>query len=147
MLDFVSIVEEHSKNVTIVYPEFIVGNKSKDLMIKGKTFYAVWDEERGFWSKNEADVSRMVDDMIFQYLEDHPIAGSKQLKLMKNFSSNKWIQWQKYCKSLPDNFHELDAKITFSNGKKKKTDYITRILDYPLKKGTIEAYDELMSTL
>ena len=66
MLDFVK-VRELSKSRTSsvdIYPEFLV-KPSKDLMIRGKQFYAVWDEERGLWSKDESDVQRLIDDMIY----------------------------------------------------------------------------------
>lgn len=145
MLDFVSIETiRHPKKSPSIYPDFLI-KKSKDLMIKGRTFYAVWDEAAGFWSTNEDDVSRLVDEMIFE--EAKKIEDKADLKLMRIFSSNKWNEWQKYCKSLPDNYHELDSKIVFSNTDVKKTDYVTRTLPYPIAKGTTECYDELMDTL
>lgn len=145
VLDFVSIETQLLKNTVIIYPEFIV-KKSDDLMIRGKAFYAVWDEEKGFWSRNEDDVQRMVDKMLYQYASEHSFP-MKELKLMSNFSSNKWSEWQKYCKSLPDNYHELDDKIIFGNTKVNKSDYVTRRLDYPMKDSPYEAYDTLMKTL
>lgn len=35
-----------------VYPKFIIG-PSKNLMIRGKDFYAVWDDEHQLWSTKE----------------------------------------------------------------------------------------------
>lgn len=145
MLDFVSIKAIPTKNSVIIYPEFIV-KKSKDLMIRGKAFYAVWDEVRGLWSRNEDDVQRIVDQEILQFAKKYG-EGSCDLKLMKNFSSNKWTEWQKYCKSLPDNYHELDDQITFSNADVKKEDYVTRKLSYPMKDGKCPAYNEMMEFL
>ena len=147
MLDFISIEEETSRNGSNVYPEFIVNLNTKDLMIRGKTFYAVWDEDRGFWSRNEKEVQRMTDRMIFNYAENHPVGYARKLKLLSKFSTNKWKEWQQYCKSLPDNFHELDSKIMFSNSEVKREDYMTKTLDYPLQEGSISSYDELMNTL
>ena len=89
MLDFVNIVLDtpsHGKKIS-VSPEFIV-KKSRDLMIKGKAFYAVWDEEAGIWSKDEQDVQRMVDKMVYDYAEKCGM-DNIQLKLMSNFSTNK----------------------------------------------------------
>ena len=37
-----------------VYPDFIVC-RSQDLMVQGRTFYAVWDEEQKLWSRDEYD--------------------------------------------------------------------------------------------
>ena len=44
----------------ILYADFKIG-RSKDLMVRGKHFYAIWDEGRGLWSKDEYDVQRLVD--------------------------------------------------------------------------------------
>lgn len=147
MLDFVTIKHMDTKKGVSVYPEFEV-SKSNDLMIRGKNFYAVWDDRIKMWSTDETVVRDIVDEMIFDYAEEHfPNPEGVQLQLMKNFSSNKWVEWQKYCKSLPDNYHELDSKIIFSNTKIGKRDYITRRLDYPLEKCECKAYEEIMSTL
>lgn len=145
MLDFVTIESLRDKKGTSIYPEFIVG-RSKDLMIRGHGFYAVWDEEKGLWSTDERDIQRLVDKMIFDYaseIED----DRKTLKLLRNFSSNKWKEWQQFCKSFPDSYQEVDAKIIFSNQKIKKSDYVTKSLNYPLEKGSYDSYDRLMSVL
>lgn len=146
MLDFVSVKATPTKKGTDIYPEFLV-KKSKDLMIKGKSFYAVWDEEAGLWSKNEDDVQYMVDKLVKDFAESYGDPNGLNLKLLANFSSNQWTQWQKYCKSLPDNFHELDENVTFSNTDIRKNSYVTRKLSYPLEAGSIAAFDEIMSTL
>lgn len=145
-LDFVSIEASPSKRSVDIYPEFII-KKSKDLMIRGKSFYAIWDEEAGFWSKNEDDVQRMIDQEIREYAKLYVTDLHKNLKLLGKFSSNKWLEWQKYCKSLPDNYHELDERIIFSNSKITKRDYVTRTLPYPLVSEPTPAYDEIMETL
>ena len=149
MLDFVKIriASKTRTNAVDVYPEFIV-KPSKDLMIRGRQFYAIWDEEKGVWSKDETDVQKLVDQMIYEYAEvnkdkfDH-----MHLKLMEEFSSNMWTSWQKYCKALPDHYHELDSKIIFANDEVKKTDYASRSLNYSLNDGDISAYEEIVTTL
>ena len=65
MLDFVSVKATSSRRgVTDIYPEFIA-KKSKDLMIRGRAFYAIWDEEQGLWSRSEYDAVQLIDRMIF----------------------------------------------------------------------------------
>lgn len=146
MLDFVTIESSYdSKKGTTIYPEFIVG-QSKDLMIRGHSFYAVWDEERGLWSTDERDIQRIVDQMTFEHASKIT-DDRKTLKLLKNFSTNKWREWQQFCKSFPDSYEEVDAKIIFSNQNIKKDDYVTRSLPYPLKSGKCNAYNRLMSVI
>ena len=60
-MDFYQIKERIIKKEHIeVYPDFLV-RPSKDIMIRGKAFYAIWDAERGIWSTDEYDVARLVD--------------------------------------------------------------------------------------
>ena len=57
-------------------------------------------------------------------------------------------RWHKFVKEqMRDTYHPLDKTITFSNTEVKKSDYVSKRLGYPLKKGDTPAYDELVSTL
>ena len=151
MFDFVNITQKSvKKGVTEVYPEFIV-RRTKDLMVRGKAFYAVWDEDSELWCTDENFVAAKIDEAIRtkvkELKEDPGFNDIVSGKYMSNFSTNKWLEWQKYVKSLPDNYHELDSNIIFANSKPKKTDYVSKLLPYDMKDGSIDAYEEIMSTL
>ena len=49
-----------------IYPSFKVC-KSKDLMIRGGDFYAIWDEENGMWSTDEDTAIRLIDNEIGEF--------------------------------------------------------------------------------
>lgn len=148
MLDFVEVREESTKNGYLVYPEFIVC-PSKDLMIRGRTFYAVWDEEYGFWSTDERRVQKIIDRITVEHAETISGVPHEIIKrrLLRNFSSNKWSEWSKYTKSLSDNYVELDTKIIFSNMDVKKEDFATRRLPYPIERHETPSWDEIIGTL
>ena len=146
MLDFVSIKYRKRNGVITVYPEF-KAKRSKDLMIRGTSFYAIWDEDAGYWSKDEYDVQRLVDKMIYEFMEANPFDCPVELKTMVDFSTNSWSEWKKYSKSLADNYHELDVNVTFANTDMKKTDYISHSLPYALTDQETPAYEEIISTL
>ena len=57
------------KGALEVYPDFVVG-RSTDLMVRGRAFYAIWDEEVGLWSQDEYDVQRLVDLALRQFSEE-----------------------------------------------------------------------------
>ena len=116
-------------------------------MIRGRAFYAIWDEEQGLWSRSEYDARRLIDQEVYKFAETYKTEDRVSLKLLANFSSKKWIEFQNYCKGCPDNFHDLDDKITFSNDKPKKRDYVSRRVPYPLVSGDCSAYNELIGTL
>ena len=148
-MDFYQIKERSTKKgVLEIYPDFRVC-RSKDLMIRGRSFYAIWDEELKIWSTDEYDVQRLVDKKLLEYKEkvEPRTTDHIQLKLMSDFSSGVWRDFRNYMQNLSDNAHQLDEDLTFSNTKVKKTDYISKRLPYPLEEGSIDAYDEIIGTL
>lgn len=148
MMDFFRIQESVEKNGTVViFPEFIVG-KTKDIMVRGKNFYAVWDEEAGMWSKDPYDVVRLVDDELMKRYSDLKSPAAKlKVKKMANFSSGSWDNFCKYLNRSPDNSKQLDTKVTFANDIVKRTDYVSKRVPYAKGSGDISAYEELMNTL
>lgn len=148
-MDFYMIKERPGRHgVTEVYPDFKVV-RSKDLMVQGKSFYAIWDEERGLWSTDEYDVQRLVDADLMRHKDEvsKKAEGIVQAKLMGDFSSNSWLQFRRYVSNISDSSHQLDNDLTFSNTKVKKSDYVSKRLPYPLKEGDHSAWDELVNTL
>ena len=150
MLDFLLIATRSGKRgVVEVYPKFII-KKSADLMIRGGDFYAVWVEERGFWSTDEQDALRMIDRELDQFAKDHQDAFESELRIlhMWDADSGSIDRWHKYCqKQMRDNFHQLDERLIFANTQVKKEDYASRQLSYAFENGTPTAYNKLMSVL
>lgn len=130
-----------------IFPDFIVG-RSKDLMVRGRAFYAIWDEEAGLWSVDEYDVQRLVDQELQRYAEEAKKNGIEyKVKYLRSFGSNGWSMFRKFLQNISDNAHELDTSLTFANTETKKTDYVSRRLSYPLTPGDVSAWDELVGTL
>ena len=151
-MDFYQIKERSlKKGVTEIYPDFVIC-RSKDLMIRGKSFYAIWDEEKGLWSTDEYDVQRLVDKDLSEYFENRKSKLKEteevvKVRYLRKFSSGAWAEFQRYVGNLSDNSHQLDECLTFSNTEVKKTDYVSKRLDYPLQEGECKAYDEIIGTL
>lgn len=147
-MDFYQIKEREGakKDKLDVYPDFKVV-RSKDLMVRGKSFYAIWDEEKQLWSTDEFDVQRLVDKDISEYEVQTPGIFEINKKYLGNWSSSSWMQFRNYVSHLSDNSHQLDSKLTFANSDVKKEDYVSKKLPYALAPGDISAWDELVSTL
>jgi energy-coupling factor transporter ATP-binding protein EcfA2 len=148
-MDFYKIKERSVKNGVIeVYPDFIVC-RSKDLMVRGRSFYAIWDEEKNLWSTDEYDVQRLIDIELYKYAEEVKARnqGVVQVKTLGDFSTNSWMQFRNYVGHISDSSHQLDEKLTFANTEVRKTDYVSRKLQYPLQPGSRSSYDELVSVL
>jgi hypothetical protein len=133
----------------VIYPDFLVA-RSKDLMIRGKNFYAVWDADRGLWSTDEYDVRRLVDEDLLEYKKKYVGEGNHsdvKVNYMKDFSTNSWSQFKTFLSHMSDNAHELDSTLTFADQEITKDDYVSKRLPYPLKQGLTDAWELLISTL
>lgn len=148
MLDFISIATKMSKNGMEVYPKFVI-KKSKDLMIRGGDFYAIWVEERGLWSTDEQDAIQLIDAELDIYVREHSLGtGFVNVKYLWDAESGMIDAWHKYCqKQMRDSFNMLDEKIIFANTPVDKNDFASKKLPYALENGSIEYWDKLISTL
>ena len=149
MLDFMTIAIKPTKEGTEVFPKFKM-QKSKDLMIRAKDFYAIWDESRHLWSTDEDDAVRIIDAELDQFVRDHDdrISGYTQIKYMLDADSGSIDKFHKYCqKQMRDNFHSLDTELVFSNTELNRETYASKRLSYPLEKGNYDAFDKLIGTL
>lgn len=153
MLDFFQISRKHvKKDVVEIYPTFIVKSKSTDLMIRGRDFYAVWDEENKIWSQDEQKVLDQVDAEVEKVYLSCVNNNDDEItyipKYMWNSDSGIIDKWHKYVqKQCRDNYHNLNEKIIFANSKTSKRDYASKKLNYDLENGDISAWNDLISIL
>ena len=149
-MDFLRIAgRNNKKGVTEIYPKFIV-RKSSDVMIRGGDFYAVWDQEKGMWSTDEDDLTRLVDEELDAYAEKHKSEYENGFKVMHMWDGENGMidVWHKYCqRQMRDHYHPLDERLIFANTVTTKEDYSSKRLSYPLEEGEPEAFNRLMSTL
>ena len=151
MLDFLMIATRHDnrKGIIEVYPKFVI-KKSKDLMIRGGDFYAIWLEDQGLWSTEEQDALQLIDRELDEYVKKNSDKYEERLVPLHMWDAElgKIDSWHKYCqKQMRDNYHMLDEKLIFLNDPTNKKDYATKRLNYPLEPGETPAYDKIMSTL
>ena len=150
MLDFMTISSRTTKSGVEVSPKFIV-RKSKDLMVRGGDFYAVWDDEKKMWSTDEDDVVRLVDAEIKKHCDEHfggDDDGIVTAKYMWDADSLIIDKWHKYCqKQRRDSYIMLDEELIFSNTELTREKYASKRLEYPLEEGSITAYEKIISTL
>lgn len=148
-MDFYQVKEREGrkKGCLEVYPDFRVV-RSKDIMVRGNSFYAIWDESVGLWSTDEYDVPRLIDEDI----KAHTVTTVGEFseihrKYLGNFSSNSWLNFRSFVGHLSDSSTQLDENLVFSNQEVKKSDYVSRKLSYPLVAGDYSAWDELIGIL
>ena len=155
MLDFVRIqMREKGKNVYYICPDFVITPSTKDIMIRGGVFYAVWDEEAGLWTKNLYRLMELVDKEVeneyAKIIKEDKINGAVYFKsLMKYESSGLLHKFNRFIKECTDIWFPLDQKPIFKSDPVKRSDFATFRLPYDIDKEerNIELYDKMMTTL
>lgn len=151
MLDFLMVTTRVNKKGTVeVYPKFTLKGRSEDLMIRGGDFYAIWDENKNFWSTDEQDAIRLIDHEIDTFVKDNKEALSDHVHVLHMWDAETGIidSWHKFCqKQCRDNFHMLDEELVFHNSEITKKTYASKCLPYDLTDSPCEAYDKLISAL
>lgn len=148
-MDFLKVTWRNSKKngPAEIYPIFVVKG-SKDLMIRGGDFYAIWDESKGLWSTSQDDAAELIDTALDEYKNNNPAFNDAKVLYLWNGDTGMIDKWHKYCqKQMRDNFHSLDEKLIFANSPAKREDYASKRLSYALEEGDISAWDELVGTL
>jgi phage/plasmid-associated DNA primase len=143
-VDFYRVRERKTKNGIEVYPDFVV-RPSKDLMVRGGSFYAVWDEAAGLWATDEFTVQRLVDADLYAHGEK--LESDVTVKSLGSYATSMWKEFRSYIGNLPNSNHELDSVLAFADTPPRKEDYSSKRLPYSVKIGPIDAYDRLMSVL
>lgn len=147
-MDFYRVIVEPTKNnFSVIKPAFIV-SESEDIIIRGKSFYAIWNEDAGLWSTNELDVPRIIDKDL-KVEADHCTETNMPVRVnyVRDYNSKSWVEYNNYLKSMPDSNITLDNELTFSNTEVTKNDHVSKRLPYPLEEGPHSAWDEIVGTL
>lgn len=151
-MDQVQVHEVHTgKNkVTIIADPKIRGYH--DLLVRGGAFYAVYDPESHFWSRDIRKLSELIDNDINQYYDDHiqeleAEGYTVSRHLMQNMSNGAWNRYMNSFKYLRDNEETLDQKMIFADQVPSREDYATMQLPYSVEPGVCNSYNKLMSVL
>lgn len=155
-MDFVQVRhKEKQKNaggsrqtIIEVFPAFAV-LPSRDLMVRGKEFFAIWDEDAGFWSTDEYRARELIDRELYAYADTltAPEDGYISVHSLQDFSSQAWSSWRRYLNSLPDHYQDLDGELTWASDERKRENYATRALSYTVAPEETPSYDLLVQRL
>lgn len=118
-------------------------------MTRGGSFYAIWDEEVGLWSRDIYDVARLVDQDLMRFANE---ARAKtgliyNVARMESHSSKLWDDFHRFLHNSGNNYHNLDESLIFENTKVKKEDYASKRLPYFLADSPCDAWDAIVGTL
>lgn len=148
-MEFLKIKEKHTRSGgRQLYASLTFGTPS-DFMVRGGSFYAVWDEANNIWSKKAIRLQQIMDDALYARKAELETDGDEAVSVLPCMDGDTG-QWQKIVnlmKIYPDSFVELDRDIHFSNDRLGRNDYSSFTLSYPLLEAPFPNYDKLMETL
>lgn len=159
MLDFLSFgVERRKTGGADIVPEFELilddGSESKDLMIRGGDFYAVYNDISGLWETREAGLIKLVDRELDKFKAENlerlmnVFGDNIGIKYMRHGKTRMIDEWHHFCKDqCSDHFKVLDQRVIFANTEVKREDYASKRLPYALEEGSIDSYERIISTL
>ena len=133
-----------------IYPSYLV-QRCEDLMVRGRTFYAIWDEERNLWSTDEYDVPRLVDKALYDFRDEfyppEKVDMEVRVSTLRNSDTERWAKFKRYVYNLSDNDHILNDRIIFSDQEVVRSDFASFKLDYACAPGDHSAWDKIIGTL
>ena len=120
-----------------------------DLLVKGGSFYAVFDPDTNLWSQDLQRLGELIDRDIINFENQYEESTGEKatMMLMQNTSNGCWNRYISGLRNLADSDAVLNQRIIFANDEPKREDYATVKLDYAVAKGDISSYDRLMNTL
>ena len=157
MYDFLTVKKEFSPKAQrwTYTPAFIIRRVIKDLMVRSRDFYALYDPETGMWITDENEAIEKIDRQVYDYvlkdvgqqIMDDPEHGPI-VKRIADTDNHLIDKFHKFCqKDLRDSYKLINQKVKFSNSEIKREDYCTFKLPYPLVEGATPYYDKLVNTL
>ena len=127
-MDFCTVKVKTLKYGTLeVYPAFKI-MASKDLLVRGGKFYAIWNEEAGKWSTDILDVARIIDKEIYKKRDEIKVENPVSVKTLGDFESLKWTEFINYLNKMPDSTVSLNQKMIFADTVTTKEDYSSFVL-------------------
>lgn len=151
MLDFVRISTYMNKGVIEITPDFEV-LETRDLMIRGGRFYAIYDEATNLWDTSPFAPVRLIDKDLREYYEKNKLNFDAPVKVLylKQGRNKQIDKWKHYVEEqMPDNwFYPLNQTVIFADEETKREDYASMKLPYSLvETEEPEAWNRLIDIL
>ena len=148
-MDFFTLVIKENRDKTIsIRPDWLIA-RSNDVMIRGGSFYAIWDHERSTWSTDQYDFVRLVDGFVIkEAMRLTEETGTPHIPILVGHASSQlWYNFTKLARASADSYHQLDSTLIFEDEETPREAYSTHRLPYREEPIPTPAWDELVGTL
>jgi energy-coupling factor transporter ATP-binding protein EcfA2 len=145
-LDFIRVGIKENKDGTREFFPSLQVLRSEDLVIRGGSFVAIWDEDVQLYSRKIYDVADIID-RAFAHMIAEKVRPGDSIKKMRSFDNTYFTRFLSYVRSIGDMGPDLDQRIIFADQHPTKQDAATFKMDYSMGAGSISAWDELLGVL
>ena len=156
LYDFIEVVKSKGKNNRDTYtPTFVVNSKTKDLMVRGNKFRAIYNWKTNLWETNINVAMELIDEQVYEYVRkivgdpimDNPDYAPNVLQITRT-ANGLSKKFRNFCEvDMDEIFNPLNQNVKFSNSEIKKEDYVSYKMDYPLQPGSIDNFKTILDTL
>ena len=125
---------------------WFLNTNSHDIMLRDGDFVAIWNSEKGLWSKNEFDVVDLIDEDVRKYVEN-----ASNPNVIPRFCASErdgvWKRYRQWTKNMVDTVHPLDRMPVFLDTPVRREDHVSYRLPYSLEDGVPVNWVKLVDTL
>lgn len=156
VFDFVLIDDtKFDKDTRVIAPKFVFTNyPPKDVMIRGKEVYAVYNEETGRWIREDEGeatsyIIKTIDNEMRKIADEYKETGGKvRVAWMWDADSGSVDKFIKFInRQCPQNsFYQLNQQIFSSGAVTTREDYISMTLPYEIAPGSTTAFHKMFDT-
>ena len=145
-MDFIRVAYKENKDGTREFYPSLQAQESSDLVIRGGQFVAVWEEERGLYSRRLSHLPTIIDRSFAQMVGDRLRPGDT-IKKVRVFDNGIYSRLMGMIRNIGDMGPDLDQKIIFAEDTPTKKDAATFKMSYAINDAPCPAWDELVGTL
>lgn len=145
-MDFIRVGYKEDKEGNRVYYPSLQAMESQDLVIRGGQFMAIWDEDKGLYSRKLSHMPDIIDRSFAKMVGDR-LRPNDTMKKVRNFDNQIYSRIMGLIRNIGDMGPDLDQHLVFADQTPTKEHAATFKMPYSLAGDPIPAWDEILSTL
>ncbi len=145
-MDFIRVGVKENKDGTREFYPALLAQESQDLVIRGGSFVAIWDEDKNLYSRRLSHVPKIID-RAFRKMCGDELRDGDIVKKVVNFDNQIYNRLMSLIRSIGDMGPELDQRLIFADQDPTKADAATFKMPYSMSETPCPTWDEIMETL
>lgn len=145
-MDFIRVGVKENKDGTREFYPALLALESQDLVIRGGSFVAIWDEDKNLYSRRLSHMPDVIDRKFLKMCGDEVRTGDT-VKKVRNFDNQIYNRLMSLIRSIGDMGPELDQRLIFADDTPTKADAATFKMPYSLSDAPAPNWENMVATL